>query len=178
MNGTVIYWPSIEPSIKRCTCVNKRRNSGSGWTLGNNISRCPRGSDSVETRNPKGEPAFGPSVTHSWATPAKLRKKCYYGQEKNSGQYISRSPVSTHLSHTTEHHPFGNKVWGIYIFVKKCVFIRLLKSSLLMTMFFPPIYAKYLYMYMCSCTVAIQKNTLSAHTCLIINQIGKYWKIE
>ena len=33
----VIYWPSTEPSIKRCTCVNKRKNSGSRWTLENNI---------------------------------------------------------------------------------------------------------------------------------------------
>ena len=28
----VIYWPSTEPSIKRCTCVNKWKNSGSVWT--------------------------------------------------------------------------------------------------------------------------------------------------
>ena len=28
-----LYWPSTEPSIKRCTCVNKRKNSGSRWTL-------------------------------------------------------------------------------------------------------------------------------------------------
>ena len=35
----VIYWPSTEPSIKRCTCVNKRKNSGSRWTLNNNITR-------------------------------------------------------------------------------------------------------------------------------------------
>ena len=25
---SVAYWPSTEPSIKRCTCVNKQRNSG------------------------------------------------------------------------------------------------------------------------------------------------------
>ena len=30
----VTYWPSTEPSIKRCTNVNKRKNSG--------ITRCPR----------------------------------------------------------------------------------------------------------------------------------------
>ena len=34
----VTYWPSIGPSIKRCTCVNKRKNSGSRWTLDNNIT--------------------------------------------------------------------------------------------------------------------------------------------
>ena len=53
----VIYWPSTEPSVKRCPCVNKRKNSGSRWVLGNNISRCPGGSSSVETGMPKWEPA-------------------------------------------------------------------------------------------------------------------------
>ena len=33
----VIYWPLTEPSIKRCTCVNKRKNSGSRWALNNNL---------------------------------------------------------------------------------------------------------------------------------------------
>ena len=45
----VIYWPSTEPSIKRCTCVNKRKNSGSRWTLENNITRCRGGSSQLET---------------------------------------------------------------------------------------------------------------------------------
>ena len=51
LSGTrVIYWPSTEPSIKRCTCVNKRKNSGGSWTLENNITRCPGGSRQLETR--------------------------------------------------------------------------------------------------------------------------------
>ena len=28
----VTYWPLTEPSIKRCTCVSKRKNSGNRWT--------------------------------------------------------------------------------------------------------------------------------------------------
>ena len=29
LTGTIVtYWPSLEPSIKRCTCVNNQRNSG------------------------------------------------------------------------------------------------------------------------------------------------------
>ena len=47
-------------------------------------------------------------------------------ERKNVGHYSS---PSHHLSHTTEHHPFENKVWDIYIFVKKCI-RSLLKSSL------------------------------------------------
>ena len=42
LNSLVIYWPSTEPSIKRCTCVNKRKNSGSRWTNDNYITRCSR----------------------------------------------------------------------------------------------------------------------------------------
>ena len=36
---------------------NKRKNSGSRWTLGNNISWCPGGSTSAETGMSKWEPA-------------------------------------------------------------------------------------------------------------------------
>ena len=45
----VIYWPLTEPSIKRCTCVNKQKNSGSRWALENNITRSPGGSTQLET---------------------------------------------------------------------------------------------------------------------------------
>ena len=48
-NEFVIYWPSTEPLIKRCTCVNKRKNSGNRWALDNNITRCPDGSRQLET---------------------------------------------------------------------------------------------------------------------------------
>ena len=33
---SIIYWPSTEPSIKRCTCVNKLKNTGSRWTWNQN----------------------------------------------------------------------------------------------------------------------------------------------
>ena len=36
----VICWPLTKQSIKRCTFVNKRKNSGSRCTLNNNITRC------------------------------------------------------------------------------------------------------------------------------------------
>ena len=45
------------PSIKRCTCVNKRKNSGSKWVWGNNITRCPEQFESVGERMPAWEPA-------------------------------------------------------------------------------------------------------------------------
>ena len=53
----VIYWPSTVPSIKRCTYVNKQKNSGSRWTLDNNITWCPGRFESVRDKMPKWEPA-------------------------------------------------------------------------------------------------------------------------
>ena len=71
----VIYWPSTEPSINRCTCVNKRKNSGSKWTLNNNVTGCTGGSSQLVTRcrseSQRKTVVFGPSVTYYWATLAK-----------------------------------------------------------------------------------------------------------
>ena len=103
----VIYWPSTEPSIKRCTCVNKRKNSGSKWMLENNITRCSGVSSQLETG---------------------CRKKCCYGRGKNLGQYSSPS-LSPLISHIQQTSPFENKAWENYIFIKKCI-RSLLKSSL------------------------------------------------
>ena len=44
---SVISWPSTNPSIKRCTWVNKWRNSGSRWARDNYITRCHRRLGSV-----------------------------------------------------------------------------------------------------------------------------------
>ena len=79
----VIYWPSTEPSIERCTCVNKRKNSGGRWALENNITRCLSGSSRLETvgdRMPAWEPAcrlraLRPSVTHGWATQPRCERR-------------------------------------------------------------------------------------------------------
>ena len=148
IGARVIYWLSTEPSIKRYTCVNKRNNSGSKWTCDNDITRCPDGSSQLETRcwseSQRQTEGFGPSASHGWATPAKMRKKCCYCREKNLGQYSSLSLSSAHLSHTTNINPFENKVWEIYIFIKKCVrlFIEVRKSCLIM---FPLIFVLRLY---------------------------------
>ena len=57
-----------------------------------------------------------------------MRKKCCYGREKNLGQYSSPS-LSQLTFHTQQTSPFENKVWEIYIFIKKCI-RSLFKSSL------------------------------------------------
>ena len=137
LGGFVIYWPSNEPSIKRCTCVNKRKNNRSRRTLENNITRCSDGLSQLETRcqseNQLQTEGFGPLVTPGWATQAKMRKKCYYGWGRIWVNIAVHPCLQSFLTHN-RHHPFENKVWEIYIFIKKCI-RSLLKSSLQLIMF-------------------------------------------
>ena len=165
----VIYWPSTEPSIKRCTCVNKRKNSeigasgrryrnitltggrgcirwwwqmrtptGSRWESNKNITMCHRRLGAVSSsfswswswsqlrdKMPAWEPAADKGL---WAlsdprlsSPARMRKKCCYGQKNLGSICSSLSPSPTHLSHTTNINPFENKERERYIFIKKCV---------------------------------------------------------
>ena len=148
----IIYWPSTVPSIKRCTCVNKRKNSGSRWTLNNNITRCTDGLSQFETRCRSERQwqteGFGPSVTLGWATPAKMRKKCCYGRKKNLGKYSSLS-LSPLTSHTQQTSPF-RKWCGRYIFIKKRV--RLFVEVVHYRLMFSHV-SVYLYMYTCNCMV-------------------------
>ena len=113
MKAIVKHWPSTEPSIKRCTCVNKQKNSGSRWTLENNITRCPGGLGQLETgcrsENQLQTDVFGPLVNPGWATQTKIRKKCCYGREKYSSP--SLSPL---ISYTQQISPFKNSVGDLY----------------------------------------------------------------
>ena len=128
----VIYWPSTKPSIKRCTCVNKSKKSGSRWALRKNIDRVPAavGSRRQECQRENQFADWGLGPQDPWlSNPAKMRKKCCYGQEKNLDQYSSLS-LSPLISHTHQNiNTFENKTWEIYIFIKKCI-RSLLKLSL------------------------------------------------
>ena len=129
---SVIYWPSTEPSIKRCTSVNKQKNSGSMWTLENNITRSPGGSSQLETgcevRTSCRQRALGPQ----WPTVEQPQPRwggCAAMLERRIWVNIAVRPcLHSFLTHN-KHHPFENKVSGIYIFIKKCIG-SLLKSSL------------------------------------------------
>ena len=99
----VIYWPSTEPSIKRCTSVNKQRKQvdarqlysyvpqtawvSSGWSWSQLGTRCR-----IES--------------HDWAAPASMGEKCCCGQ-KNFGSIYKQS-VSVSISPLThnQHQPF------------------------------------------------------------------------
>ena len=144
--AVVIYWPLTKPSIKRWICVNKRRNSRSRWVSDNYITRCHRrlGSVGVAVGVVVGDKMLDwePSADRGlWAlsdprlsNPAKMRKKCCYGQ-KNLGSICSSLSLSqTHLSHTTNINPFENKVWEIYFYKEVCSVVHW-SSSLLLTMF-------------------------------------------
>ena len=128
-NTYVIYWPSTEPSIKRCTCVNKWKNSRSRWVLDNNITRCPDGLSQLETgcqnENQLQTEGFGLLVTPGWATQAKMQKKYCYGRGRTWVNIAVRLCLHSFLTHNT----FENKVWEIYVFIKKYIH-SLLKSSL------------------------------------------------
>ena len=74
-----------------------------------------------------------PSVTHGWATPAKTRKKCCYGQKNFGSICSSLSPSPTHLSHTTN-ITLSRIKCERYIFIKKCVH-SFIEFVIMLTMF-------------------------------------------
>ena len=104
-NQIAIYWPLTEASIKRCTCLNKRKNSRSRRTWENYITRCLGRFESVGEKMPNWDQlqtvGFGPSVDPRlrnskprWERNAAMVRKIW-------AQYSSLSPSSNHLSHTT-----------------------------------------------------------------------------
>ena len=112
----VIYWPSTEPSIKRCSCVNKQKNSGSRWVL-NNITRCSGRFELVD-KMLNWEPtcslrALGPQ----WLT---VEQPSQDEKEVLLGQYSSLSLSPAYLSHIRNITLLRIKREK-YIFIKKCV---------------------------------------------------------
>ena len=129
LRSTVIYWPSTEPSIKRCTCVNTQKNSGSRWTLENNNQVpglvCVSWRQDAKVRTSSRQRALGPEWPPVDEDEAKM-KKCCYGWGRTWFNIVVRPCLHSFLTHN-KHHLFKNKVWEIYI--KKCI-RSLLKSSL------------------------------------------------
>ena len=163
----MLYWPSTELSIKRCTCVNKRKNSGRRCTLNNNITRCTDGSRQLKTRcrsesqrQTAADSGFGPSVTYGWATPAKMkRKKCCYGQ-KNLGQYSCLSPSLTHLSHT-RNIALSRITCERYIFircVRSFIEVRILCLIMFLLIYVLRLYNTWFHITMCKLFV-LDRNT-------------------
>ena len=99
----------------------------------------PRRFELVGDSMPKWEPAsrlraLRPSVTHGWVTQAKMRKKCCYARGRTWVNIAVRLCLHSFITHN-KHHLLENKVWEIYIFIKKC--IRSLLKSLLSVDYVP-----------------------------------------
>ena len=129
---SVTYWPSTEPSTKRCICVNKRKNSESRWTSNKNITRTQTAWVSwswsqLGTRcrieSQRQIEGFGASVTRGWATPAKMRKKCCYCQ-KNLGQYVAVCPRLQLTCHTQLTSTLSRIKCEIYFYKEVCSFVH------------------------------------------------------
>ena len=123
----VIYWPLTEPSIKRCTCVYKWRNSGSRWAWSNYIIRCHRWLGAVPVgvgdKMPNWESAadrgLGPWVTHGWAAqPGCERSAVMVRRTLGQNNSPSLSPLSSHTQPTSTLLRIKCEK---YIFIKKCV---------------------------------------------------------
>ena len=131
----VIYWPSTEPSTKRCTCVNKRKNSGNRWTLENNITRCLGGSSQLETgyrsENQLKTEGFGPLVTPGWATKTKMQKECCYGRGRTWVNIAVLPCLQSFLTHTTQFSKISVRdlYKEVYSFVIEVVIISWLCSA-------------------------------------------------
>ena len=134
MSLCVTYWPSTEPSIKRCTCVNKRMNSktgASGRRYRNITLTCGRGwirwwciRIGVSWRQDAGVRTSSRrrarALSDPWlSSPARTRKNCCYGQ-KNFGSICSSLSLSP-TSHTQPTSTLSRIKCERYIFIKKCV---------------------------------------------------------
>ena len=134
-NGMIVtYWPSTEPSIKRCTCAKKRKLVDIKQKYNQNTVDLSQLETRWRSESQRQTEGFGHSVTHGWATAAKMGKTCFYGQKNLGSICSSLSPSPTHFSHTTSINPFENKVWGIHFYKEVCSFVHW-SSSLLLIMF-------------------------------------------
>ena len=157
----VIYWPSTEPSIKRCTCVNKRKNSGSRWTWDNNITRTQSDWVSWEqdasVRISLQAEGLRPSVTHGWATQPRWWRSAAM-IKRTWGQYSSLSPSPTHLSHTTNITLSRIKCERLYFYKEVCSFVHksrhyvwLCFACICIRVYILWVYNIYIYIYICVC---------------------------
>ena len=124
----VTYWPLTELSIKRCTYVNKRKNSGSRWALNNNITRCSDGLSQLETRcrieSQLQTEGFGPSVTRGWATKPRWGRSAAMVERRTLGQNNSLFLSPAHFSHTTTLTLSRIKCERLYFYKEGCSFVH------------------------------------------------------
>ena len=123
----VIYWPSTESSIKRCTCVKKQKKTGKQVGIIKEYTQVPEAIKLVGDRNAWVRTSLQiEGCSPQWPKQATMWKKCCYGQEKNLGQYSSLS-LSLLISHTLQKH-WEQSVRDLFLL--RSVFVRHWSSSL------------------------------------------------
>ena len=154
----VTYWPSTEPSIKRCTCVNKRRNSGIRWTLNNNITSTLTARVSweqdAEVRASGRQRASG----HQWPTVVQPQQR--WGRSaamvrRTRGQYVAVCPTLQLISHTQPTSTLSRLKCERYIFIKECVRLFIEVRILCLIMFLLIFVFVFVYVYVCGYTTGI-----------------------
>ena len=179
----VIYWPSTEPSIKRCTCVNKRKNSRSWWTSNKNITRTQTAWVSwswsqlgtrcrSESQRQTGLWALSdPRLSNS----SQDKKEVLLWSEEFGSICSSLSPSPTHLSHT-RNITLSRIKCERYIFIKKCV-----RSFIEVRHYCWLCFRIYLYMYMYYGYTAIRgqvetiQTTAPMGSAWILRRVVKTW---
>ena len=121
----VIYWPLTEPSIKKCTFVNKRKKKRKQVGVMKEYRQVPAAVELVRNRKArvraslqtKGCGPQWPLVEELWPRCRRSNKwvlednTACYGQEK-SWVNIAISPcLHSSLTHDRNINPFENKVW-------------------------------------------------------------------
>ena len=107
-----IYWPSTELSIKWCTCVNKRKNSGSRWTKENNITRYPDGLRQSETgcqrENHLADWGLAALSDLRLSNTSQDEKEMLLWSRGEIGSILQSVPVFNSSITHNKHHPFEN----------------------------------------------------------------------
>ena len=153
----ITCWPSTELSIKRCTCVNKRKQVGIKQKYNQDTDSlsqleigCHRSENQLQTED------LGPQKPTVEQT-CQNAKEVPLWSEKLWFICSSLSPSPTHLSHTTNINPFENKVWEVYFYKEVCSFVHRSRHCcwLCFRMYYVYVCGStthtYIYIYMCVC---------------------------
>ena len=127
---------SAKPSIKRCNYITKYHRRLGSVPVGVGVSwgtRCQRENQLADW----GLADWGLAALSDprLRSPARMRKKCCYGQKNLGLIYSSLSPSPTHLSHTRNITLSRIKCERYIFFIKKCVRSFIEVRILLLTIF-------------------------------------------
>ena len=116
----VTYWPSTEPSIKRCTCVNKRKQVDVKQKYNLDTDGLSQLGTRGQRENSLQTEGLRSSVTHGWAAqPGRERSVAMV--RISLGQCVVVCPRLQLTSHTRPTSNLSRIKCERYIFIKKCV---------------------------------------------------------